>query len=122
MTISSLFYTLLVWHFAGFSFGLNSHSHKIYTAMWAVQLHNSAKDVDAEFIASTLGMRYQKVGLYVTSISLTRQTHHLLSRLIDYILFPMTSRLELIKYLTRLFNLNINRVSSREKFAPAPGN
>jgi hypothetical protein len=60
----TLFYTLLLWASSSSARILNIDSNKSYTAMWAIQLHSSAKDDDAQFIANTLGLTYQKVGFY----------------------------------------------------------
>ena len=64
MNISTLFHTLFIWYWtisATAATNARILTDKSYTPTWAVQLHISATDDDAKFIADSLGLSHQKV-------------------------------------------------------------
>ena len=61
MKISTLFHTLFIWYWTISATNARILDDKSYTPTWAVQLHISATDDDAKFIADSLGLSHQKV-------------------------------------------------------------
>ena len=63
MNIPTLFHTLFIWYWtiSATNARINILNDKSYTPTWAVQLHISATDDDAKFIADSLGLSHQKV-------------------------------------------------------------
>ena len=61
MNISTLFHTLFIWYWTISATNARILDDKLYTPTWAVQLHISATDDDAKFIADSLGLSHQKV-------------------------------------------------------------
>ena len=64
MTAPALFYMFLLFHVTESNSErmLNDEeSSNVYVASWAIQLESSANDNDAQDIANTLGLKYEKV-------------------------------------------------------------
>ena len=64
MAASTLLYMLLLFHVTESTSErmLNyEESSNVYVASWAIQLQSSASDDDAQHIANTLGLKYEKV-------------------------------------------------------------
>ena len=64
MSASALFYTFLLFHVTDSTSEktLNyADSSNVYAPSWAIQLHSSANDDDANYIATILGLKYEKV-------------------------------------------------------------
>ena len=64
MTAPTLLYMFLLFHVTESTSErmLNDEeSSNVYVASWAIQLQSPANDKDAQHIASTLGLKYEKV-------------------------------------------------------------